>query len=98
MPLSDPADGSSADPVAVSAAPVSPPFEEAGPDGPECAASAGRHAIHIPSARIRRIQQKRLFIPVLYAEESDIYRLIAAATCQGVRRPGSKNDPGGLET
>ncbi|MDD1711883.1 MAG: hypothetical protein LUQ69_01790 [Methanoregulaceae archaeon] len=55
IPLSDPADRSSADPVAVFAAPVSPPFEEAGPDGPECAASAGRHAIHIPSARIRRI-------------------------------------------
>lgn len=37
------------------------------PDWPLWAASAGRHAIQIPSARIRRIQLKRLFILVLYA-------------------------------
>jgi hypothetical protein len=84
-PVEDPASLPAKDPAAESA-----PDADDGPDCPLWAASAGRHAIHIPSARIRRIRQKRLFIPVLYAEESDIYNLIAAATCQLFTGSGGK--------
>ena len=96
----EPGNVSPEDPIPL---PAGDPMEESAPDddaGPDCPGGqllAGRHAIQVPSARIRRIQQKRLFIPVLYAEVWNKYRLIAAVTYHQFQRSGEKNGRGGRE-